>query len=145
MPQFDFSTYSSQIFWLIICFSVLYYFATTRILPSIRDIMQERRENTDGNLSKASSLNERISELESEINQLKQKSTAEYKVKIEMVVKEMADLREKKLNELKERISLMNKKSKNEVDEFLKTSEVTYGKAVSDLSNLISNKVFGRN
>jgi len=43
MPQLDFSTYPSQIFWLFISFAVLYFVMHFFILPAIAKVMAERQ------------------------------------------------------------------------------------------------------
>ncbi|MBT7451768.1 MAG: F0F1 ATP synthase subunit B', partial [Rhodospirillaceae bacterium] len=42
MPQFDPSTFSSQLFWLLICFVVLYWVISKFAIPRIGDILEQR-------------------------------------------------------------------------------------------------------
>ncbi len=42
MPQFDFSTYSSQIFWLLFCFGVFYSYIRFFFLPKLDGILSKR-------------------------------------------------------------------------------------------------------
>ncbi|MDA0617633.1 MAG: hypothetical protein O3A66_02815 [Proteobacteria bacterium] len=42
MPQFDFSTYSSQIFWLLFCFGVFYTYVRFFFLPKLDGILSKR-------------------------------------------------------------------------------------------------------
>lgn len=53
MPQLDVSTYSSQIFWLIICFFSLYFIMAQLILPKIGDIIEQRQNKIDDYINKA--------------------------------------------------------------------------------------------
>lgn len=48
MPQLEASTYISQLFWLFVCFSILFIFMTTVTVPRIRKIMDLRRERIEG-------------------------------------------------------------------------------------------------
>ncbi len=53
MPQLDVSTFPSQIFWLIVCFAVLYFLMAKLALPKIEAIVEERRRRVEGDLEKA--------------------------------------------------------------------------------------------
>ena len=56
MPQLDVSTFSSQIFWLIICFSVLYYLLSRRALPRISEALEARQDRIAADLDQAQRL-----------------------------------------------------------------------------------------
>jgi F-type H+-transporting ATPase subunit b len=56
MPQLDFSTFPSQVFWLAISFAVLYLLMAKFALPRIERIMTARRSRVDGDLERASRL-----------------------------------------------------------------------------------------
>ena len=56
MPQLDATTYASQILWLIITFSILYYLLKTKALPRVADILEARQERISNDLDKAASL-----------------------------------------------------------------------------------------
>jgi F-type H+-transporting ATPase subunit b len=56
MPQLEARTYASQILWLIITFSVLFYLLKTRALPRVADILEARQERIGNDLDKAAAL-----------------------------------------------------------------------------------------
>lgn len=56
MPQLDVSTFPSQIFWLIICFSVLYYLLSRRALPRVGEILEARQDRIAADLDQAQRL-----------------------------------------------------------------------------------------
>ncbi|MCP4922522.1 MAG: hypothetical protein GY915_00625 [bacterium] len=58
MPQLDVSTYASQLFWLAVCFSILYWTLKNRIIPRLDQIRQDRWEHTEGMQRKAGTLQE---------------------------------------------------------------------------------------
>lgn len=62
LPQLDFNTYSSQIFWLIIIFSILYLFFSKKTLRDASSIVEGRRSQIDGDLDNASRLREEAHE-----------------------------------------------------------------------------------
>ncbi len=56
MPQFDPTTFASQIFWLVICFVALYVLMVKVALPQITVVLEERQIKIDDNLEKAALL-----------------------------------------------------------------------------------------
>jgi len=56
MPQLDASTFASQILWLIVTFSLLYYLLKTRALPRVADILEARQERISNDLDRAANL-----------------------------------------------------------------------------------------
>lgn len=82
MPQFDINTYYSQIFWLIITFSLLYIFVCKFIVPNIERVLNNRQSNIQDNIAKADALaleveklnksyNEEVTRISTEIDKLK--------------------------------------------------------------------------
>lgn len=53
MPQLDVSTYTSQLFWLIICFTVLYFTLKNSIIPRLDQIIKNRWNHIEGAQNKA--------------------------------------------------------------------------------------------
>lgn len=56
MPQFDPSTFSSQLFWLAICFVGLYWIVSKFAIPRIGDILEQRERVVQDDLDRAESL-----------------------------------------------------------------------------------------
>jgi len=48
MPQLDVTTYTSQLFWLFICFSFLYLILKYQIIPKLEQIRQNRWNHIEG-------------------------------------------------------------------------------------------------
>lgn len=48
MPQLDVTTYTSQLFWLFICFSFLYLMLKYQIIPKLEQIRQNRWNHIEG-------------------------------------------------------------------------------------------------
>ena len=55
MPQFDPSTFASQIFWLVIVFGALFWFMTKKAIPRMTQILETRAERIQGDLDRAGS------------------------------------------------------------------------------------------
>lgn len=56
MPQLDVTTYASQIFWLIVAFSVLYYLLTRKALPRVAEVLEARQDRIAADLDQAQHL-----------------------------------------------------------------------------------------
>jgi F-type H+-transporting ATPase subunit b len=56
MPQLDVSTFGTQLFWLTLCFVVLYLLMWRVALPRVADLLQERQERIDDDLRRAEAL-----------------------------------------------------------------------------------------
>jgi len=54
LPQFDFSTWGNQIFWLIITFGIMYFVLSKFILPKLADGIVERKDRISDDLDAAS-------------------------------------------------------------------------------------------
>jgi len=69
LPQFDFSTWASQIFWLVIVFAALYFVLATFILPRLREGISERGDRISDDLDQASNMQRQAEEAEKSYNQ----------------------------------------------------------------------------
>lgn len=56
MPQFDSSTFASQVFWLAITFVALYLVMRRVVVPRIAEVLDARRRRIETNLEKAEAL-----------------------------------------------------------------------------------------
>ena len=56
LPQFDMTTFPSQIFWLLIMFAFLYLFFSKKTLPEISSTLENRREQVKSDLDTAEKL-----------------------------------------------------------------------------------------
>jgi F-type H+-transporting ATPase subunit b len=56
MPQLDPITFPSQIFWLIILFSTLYWLLSRKALPRVSEILEARQDRIAADLDQAQSL-----------------------------------------------------------------------------------------
>ena len=56
MPQFDFATFPSQIFWLIVCFAALYFLLARSALPKFGAALEARQRKIDDDLERATEL-----------------------------------------------------------------------------------------
>jgi len=58
LPQLNPDSYASQVFWLLLCFAVLYFFLARNILPQMTEIIEKRENLITGDLERAAQLKE---------------------------------------------------------------------------------------
>ena len=51
LPQMDISTFPSQIFWLVVTFSILYIFMWKFVIPKLRTTIEERRDKISNDIN----------------------------------------------------------------------------------------------
>jgi F-type H+-transporting ATPase subunit b len=56
VPQIEVSTFTSQIFWLIVCFVTLYYLLSRRALPRVSEVLEARQDRIAADLDQAQRL-----------------------------------------------------------------------------------------
>ena len=66
MPQLDLTSFSSQLFWLIISFSLLYLFVSRYAVPEIGKVLRQRQDRIQSDLEQAEGLKEEAMYLKEE-------------------------------------------------------------------------------
>ena len=96
MPQLDVTTYSTQIFWLLLCFGVLFLIAKIFIMPNMNEVFANRLRHINSLLEEADKLTEEAKKIDAE--------TTDF---IENVKVDIALNEEKKMREFNEKIQQM--------------------------------------
>ena len=143
MPQFDFSTFLGQIFWLLICFSALYFCVSRIILPRIAEIISRRNILVDEDLQSAKSLQAEIDKLNKLSEEIRSKSNSSYKQSIEKSVNKCLKDREDSLKSLKSEIANMASDSAQKMSDLVSKSRSDYSKFSSEVASTIVKKIFG--
>ncbi len=141
MPQFDITNFSSQIFWFALCFITLYIATSKIILPRIQAIIAARKNIVDADKISAEALNSQLEVLSEKTTNLRQKSSTEYQAKIDETLKSLALEKDKTLEELKIKIEEMNKKSRQDLQNFFENSKAQSAKLIQDLAQKIKSKI----
>ena len=80
MPQLDPSTYTSQVFWLVVTFVLLYVVMSRVALPKVQDVLETRAKRLQGDLDEAHRLRaeseKAIAAYETALNQARAKAQA---------------------------------------------------------------------
>ena len=127
LPQMDISTFPSQIFWLVVTFSILYIFMWKFVIPKLRIIIEERRDKISNDVNEAEKLKSEAEEIlnkyESEIsssNQDAQKIITEARNQSDEYIDKVKKENEAKITSMIEdsnmKIKEQEKKSKSEIE-----------------------------
>ncbi len=121
MPQLDITTFSTQIFWLVITFGALFLIMWRVTVPRISDALEARQKRIDDNLAKAAEFKK---EAEAAITAYETSLAGARAVAHTAIVEANAAITE----EANARDAELNKKLKSMLDD----SEANIAKAVDD-------------
>lgn len=76
MPQFDFSTFPTQVFWLVVSFMALYLIAWKTALPRISGVLEARQRKIDDDLDRAGASKQEAEAVLAEYEQALAENTA---------------------------------------------------------------------
>ena len=144
MPQFDFATFLPQIFWLLICFGVLYFCVSKIILPRISSIVHAREGKINRNLNSAEKLQVKIQKLKIKSEKLRKRSTIFYNQTIKNALDEASLSREKSLNKVKNDIEKMTANAEKTIQSFVEDSKEQHNLAAKNIADILTKKIFGQ-
>lgn len=104
MPQFDPSTYPTQLFWLLLTFVPLYFVIWRVALPRITEVRQSRQGKIEADLEKAQALKEEAEMVLAAYEKALADATSEAEAAHREVVDAVARDRAKRQAELAERL-----------------------------------------
>ena len=131
MPQLNTEFWASQIFWLILIFSILYIIIWKIFLPKITDIIENRKSRIIGDLNETQKLKENAEKKLSEYNKIIEDTKKEAKKIIE-------DNKKKLENDIKSKKQKFNEELEKElmsVEREIKSLK-TYRKLKFDSRNI---------
>ena len=127
LPQMDISTFPSQIFWLVVTFSILYIFMWKFVIPKLRITIEERKDKVSNDVNEAEKLKSEAEEIlnkyESKIsssNQDAQKIITEARNQSDEYIDKVKKENEAKITSMIEdsnmKIKEQEKKSKSKIE-----------------------------
>ena len=141
MPQFDVSSFGTQLVWLTLVFGVLYIAISRIIAPKAESIMINRNRYLEENITAS----ERDSALAESLRKEKEMKLREFNLKIEKFRKEAIDSLDahfaNKDSELVESLSKKTKESFLEFQKYLASFHEQENKSCVDLAAFIIEKI----
>ena len=143
MPQLNPESFSSQIFWLFISFSILFLIIHFFLIPKLKKVREKREETVEDYLSQTKKLNQQIdniiSQIDKELNNAKNSFNDKIKEELDknkIILENEVGLIEKNFEKKKDRLNSELLKSKNEIKKKVP-------KICMELSNHLYQKILG--
>ncbi|MFT5795699.1 MAG: F-type H+-transporting ATPase subunit b, partial [Ulvibacter sp.] len=111
MPQFETEYFASQIFWLLICFAVVYFLSKKLFMPKMSKIIDDRYDKIHQLKIDAEKLNKDLLEINNNIEIIRRDSIAKYS---KIISEAKIEFSKKKIGFVKEnqsQISVLQNKS----------------------------------
>ena len=143
MPQLNPESFSSQIFWLFISFSILFLIIHFFLIPKLKKVRKKREETVDDYLSQTKKLNQQIdniiTQIDQELNNAKNSFNRKIKEELDknkIIFENEVGLIEKDFEKKKDKLNSELLKSKNEIRNKIP-------KICMDLSSHLFQKILG--
>ena len=140
LPQLDFTTYPSLIFWSILSLTSLYFIMAYVITPKISNVINDREQYLQNDLIKAKALKKESDDTLEKVNAELDKTKADAKSIIENAIYESQISSEKILNDFSSKLNEKIEKSLKDInkEEYLAFKDVLNESL--ELSDLIISK-----
>tara|TARA_B100000886_G_scaffold17298_1_gene11087 strand:+ start:1084 stop:1650 length:567 start_codon:yes stop_codon:yes gene_type:complete len=143
LPQLDVATYSSQIFWLIVSFVVLYFLVAKLAMPRIAEVLEERQERIEDDLDKAETLKKeayqvRI-EYEKALSAAREKAQDATRHAKEEIAKRSAEAE----SAAQVKVTVMLEEAEKRIAASKTGAEETLGEPISSLERSVAEEVVG--
>ena len=151
LPQLDFNTYPSLVFWSVISLIIGYILMKYLVTPNIKSILNNRETNIQNDLVKAKTSSQETEKIKENI----MNSQTELKSKSQLIIaqavsetKQVIEKKEKDINQkLNEKIVSAEKKitdtQKLVIEEVINNAEELTSKVIQNLTDLKYDKVEG--
>ena len=116
MPQLDTSSFTSQLFWLVVCFFSMMFIMSKFIIPKIADIMEQRQRKIDSYLNKAANFKQQAETALQKYRDALANATAEADKSLADTKDEMNKLINAKQGELETRLQKKIKDGEKEIN-----------------------------
>jgi len=144
LPQLDYSTYASQVFWLTLTFITLYFFLASIVIPKLGGIIEERQAKIKNDLDEAQKLQKEAESTQKKYENFiseTQKKIITQSLELRERLKEELDTKKQELHDAVEKqyskISLDMKEKEEETQKLIRETTV-------NLANIIVEKFLGK-
>jgi F-type H+-transporting ATPase subunit b len=143
MPQFDPSTFASQIFWLIISFGGLYWALTRLTLPKIAEILEARQSKIDDDLDRAVELERQAKDALATYEAAVEAAKAEAQSVVRQGVEEMATVAQKRHGEVAEKLATQVSAAEVRIAEAKNTALANIRQVASEAAQAATRRMIG--
>ena len=149
LPQFDFSTFPSQIFWLFVFFAVIYVYASGTALPTISGTIENRRRHIQGEIENSESMAEEARLVQTQYEQRLESARTEAMdivAEVNKVVKDMtADTQERFRQHFENEVANTEQAIQQAKEDMSDDLDKAAAEIVVELSEKVSNAAIKKN
>jgi F-type H+-transporting ATPase subunit b len=143
LPQFDLTSFPSQLFWLAVMFVIMYTFFSKKTLPDIAKVLQKRQAHIEHDIATAQRMRESAEEAKGRydraVAEAQNKSTALYLKAEEEVKAKMAA----GLEEFKSRATLQIKDTEDSIEKAKKEAMESIQSIAAEIAAVAAEKIVG--
>ncbi len=133
MPQLDYTTFSSQLFWLVVSFSLLLMFVSLFVSPRLNNIFQARKDRIDGDLLDAKEFQAQAEKFRLEYEAALESSRSQAIALISDATERMIELEKKRTREIEATVD----KKLAEADVRIEKSKAEAVKSVNEIATQV--------
>ena len=144
MPQFETEYFASQIFWLLICFAVVYFLSKKLFMPKMSKIIDNRYDKIRQLQIDAENINKDLLEINNNIEIVRRDSITKYSKIISEAKREFSQKRIDFVKENQSQISMLQNKSNLLTEDILNDYSNSSQTAIDVLVRKISDKLISK-
>ena len=141
LPQLDSQYFPTQLFWLVVCFIVLYLLLSRGSLPRIVNVIERRKNRIIDDLDRAEELKAQAEKIETEIKTILNDARTKAQKSTDQVMAEIATQRDKRLLEHKQAITQRLEQSTEQIQEAKHTALKELDVMASELTVTIIDRL----
>ncbi|MBP9792038.1 MAG: hypothetical protein KBC27_02395 [Rickettsiales bacterium] len=141
MPQFDVSTFASQVFWVLSIFLLQYLVALFVIIPAFRKLFGSRKSYVAKQIQEAEALMARAEDLKKSYEEKIELAKKYNSDSLDVAMKEIKEMADKKIAELDKQFSQELHEYEREVSDFYQSMSEDFEKLTLDTAEEIIKKV----
>ena len=143
MPQFEPSSFASQIFWLVVCFAVVFLFAWRIALPRISATIDNRHQRIDGDIARAEELASEAEEVLAAYEAELAKARASAQEQLHLAAEAATAETDKRNAVLTEKLSAEASAAHTRIDDALQAAAANVNELVEDIAGQAVERLIG--
>ncbi|MBY0281143.1 MAG: hypothetical protein K2W94_03190 [Alphaproteobacteria bacterium] len=144
MPQFDPSTFLSQFFWLLVCFSILVCAFVFVFVPRMNELLDNRSKKIHHDLERAKALNMQIEELLKARNERIKFAEEKADAIIRATLLEMEDKKNRQFKKVETELSTALQNMKDSIEQQRKDFNTSLKPLVTECVKQLLPKLLGK-
>ncbi|MGC0371617.1 MAG: hypothetical protein DGJ47_000308 [Rickettsiaceae bacterium] len=141
MPQFDITTFSSQLFWLFFIFSVLYFVIHKYIAPRIELVISSRDKYLESNVNMAQEYNDKLKSLEAYKEQTLEEINSQISELQEMAMKVFSQQHQENMDEIAQKMQKKRQKNTDNIAQYVNNFHKSESQYCLSLAAMIIEKI----